>query len=217
MIGIKEKEKNMKVLLLNGSTRINGCTYTALSAVAEALNKEGIETEILQMGGKSIKDCIACGKCIDKGKCVFDDDIANTFIEKAKTADGFVFGTPVYYSHPSGQIQAILDRVFYAGGKNFAHKPAAVVASARRAGNVISVDTLQKHLTINQMPIVSSTYWNIVFGKTPDEVKQDLEGMQTMTNLGNNMAYLLKCIEIAKKNGINPPNNAQSIKTNFIR
>lgn len=207
----------MKVLLLNGSTRINGCTYIALSVVAEALNKEGIETEILQMGGKPIRDCIACGGCVGKGKCVFNDDLANTIIEKAKTADGFVFGTPVYYSHPSGQIQSILDRVFYAGKENFEHKPAAIVASARRAGNVISIDTLQKHFTVNQMPIVSSTYWNIVFGRTPDEVKQDAEGLQTMTNLGYNMAYLLKCIDIAKKNGITPPNNAQSIKTNFIR
>ncbi len=207
----------MKVLLLNGSTRINGCTYTVLSMVAEALNKEGIETEILQMGGKPVRDCIACGGCVGKGKCIFNDDIANTIIEKAKTADGFVFGTPVYYSHPSGQIQAVLDRVFYAGKKSFEHKPAAVVTSARRAGNVISVDGLQKHFTVSQMPIVSSTYWNIVFGRTPDEVKQDKEGMQTMTNLGNNMAYILKCIDIAKKNGITPPNNDQSIKTNFIR
>lgn len=207
----------MKVLLVNGSARKNGCTFTALTEVAKVLGEENIETEILHIGNEPVRDCIGCCGCAYTGKCVFDDDIANTLIEKAATSDGFVFGTPVYYSHPTGLILSALDRAFFAGKKNFAHKPAAVVASARRAGNVASTDVLQKYLTINQMPTVASTYWNIVFGRTPNDVLRDAEGMQTMRNLGKNMAYLLKCIEIAAKNGITPPDNDQSVKTHFIR
>jgi len=188
----------MKVLLFNGSSHANGCTFTALTEIAKALNEEGIETEILQIGAQPIRDCIGCRRCADSHKCVFDDDIANAWIEKAKYADGFVFGTPVYYAHPSGRILSAMDRVFYAGGANFAHKPGAVIASARRAGTTASLDALVKHLTIAQMPVVSSTYWNMVHGNVPDEVRQDLEGMQTMRNLAKNMVWLLKCIEAGR-------------------
>lgn len=207
----------MKVLLFNGSPRANGCTFTALSEIANVLNAHGIETEILQAGNKPIQDCIACGGCYGKGKCVFSGDCVNEWIEKAQSADGFVFGTPVYYAHPSGRILSVMDRLFYAGKKSFEHKPAAVIASARRAGTTASLDAISKHLSISQMPIITSTYWNMVHGNTPEQVKQDLEGMQTMRNIGLNMAWILKCIEAGKQSGITAPETEKSAHTNFIR
>lgn len=206
----------MKVLLVNGSPRAAGCTFTALSEVAKTLQEEGIETEIFQLGAKPVQDCIACMKCRELQKCVFDD-VANELIEKAKGADGFVFGTPVYYAHPSGRVQSVLDRAFYAGGYAFACKPGAAVASARRGGTAASFDVLNKYFGITSMPVVSSTYWNMVYGKTPDEVRQDAEGMQTMRNLGRNMAYLLKCMEAGRAAGIAFPAQENSVRTNFIR
>ena len=207
----------MKVLLINGSSR-KECTYTALSKVAEALNEENIETEIINLGADPVRDCIGCNMCSKNGnsRCVFNDDIVNTIIEKAGESDGFVFGSPVYYAHPSGRILSVLDRVFYAGKKNFEFKPGASIISARRGGTVASFDVLNKYFTINQMPIVSSTYWNNVHGNNKEEVKQDLEGMQTMYNLGKNMAWLLKCIEAGKNSNVAAPNNKVE-KTNFIR
>ena len=207
----------MKVLLFNGSPRKNGCTFTALSEIANVLNGEGVETEILQIGNRPVQDCIGCGGCATAGKCVFVDDCANEGIEKAKSADGFVFGTPVYYAHPSGRILSVMDRMFYAGGQNFAHKPAAVIASARRAGTTASLDAMAKFLGISGMPVVSSTYWNMVHGSSPEDVKKDLEGMQTMRNIAKNMAWLMKCIEAGKKEGIEPPLTEKSVWTNFIR
>lgn len=206
----------MKVLLVNGSPRAAGCTFTALSEVAETLQEEGIETEIFQLGAKPVQDCIACMKCRELQQCVFDD-VANELIEKAKGADGFVFGTPVYYAHPSGRVQSVLDRAFYAGGYAFACKPGAAVVSARRGGTAASFDVLNKYFGIASMPVVSSTYWNMVYGKTPDEVRQDAEGMQTMRNLGRNMAYLLKCMEAGRAAGIAFPAQENSVRTNFIR
>ncbi|MDE6001865.1 MAG: flavodoxin family protein [Clostridia bacterium] len=207
----------MKALLFNGSPKINGCTFTALSEIASVLNTQGIETEILQIGNKPVQDCIGCNGCADKGKCVFSNDPINDWIEKAKSADGFVFGTPVYYAHPTGRILSAMDRLFYAGGKYFEHKPAAVIASARRAGTTATLDTISKHFGIAQMPVISSTYWNMVHGNTPEETKQDLEGMQTMRNIGANMAWILKCIEIGKQSGINAPQADTSAWTNFIK
>lgn len=207
----------MKVLLFNGSPRKNGCTFTALSEIANVLNGEGVETEILQIGNRPVQDCIGCGGCATSGRCVFLDDCANEWIEKAKSADGFVFGTPVYYAHPSGRILSVMDRMFYAGGQNFAHKPAAVIASARRAGTTASLDAMAKFLGISGMPVVSSTYWNMVHGSSPEDVKKDLEGMQTMRNIAKNMAWLMKCIEAGKKEGIEPPFTEKSVWTNFIR
>lgn len=208
----------MKVLMINGSAKKEGCTFTALTEIAETLKQEGIESEIIQTGGTPVRDCIGCGKCREQGgKCVFNDDIVNEIIEKAKDADGFIFGTPVYYAHPSGRILSILDRVFYAGGSQFAHKPAAAIASARRAGTTASVDVLNKYFTINQMPVVSSTYWNMVHGNCPDDVKKDLEGLQTMRNLGRNMVWLLKCIEAGKEKGIDAPTAEKNHRTSFIR
>lgn len=207
----------MKVLLVNGSPRAKGCTYTALTEVAKALEADGIETEIFQVGAKPVRDCIACMKCRELKKCVFDDDVANALIEGAKTADGFVFGSPVYYAHPSGILLSVLDRAFYAGGYAFAGKPGASVVSARRGGTAASFDVINKYFGITQMPVVSSSYWNMVYGKTPDEVRQDEEGLQTMRNIGHNMAYLLKCMQAGKEQGILPPQNNVSVRTNFIR
>lgn len=207
----------MKVLLINGSCR-KECTFTALSKVAESLNEENIETEIINLGIDPVRDCIGCKMCSKNGncRCIFDDDIVNEIISKAEECDGFVFGTPVYYAHPTGRILSVLDRVFYAGKKVFEFKPGASIASARRGGTTASFDVLNKYFTISQMPIVSSTYWNNVHGNTIEEVKQDLEGMQTMYNLGKNMAWILKCIDLGKNNKINPPKN-EIIRTNFIK
>src|SRR5574344_2416934 len=195
----------MKVLLLNGSPQIKGSTNRALSQIAKYLEEEGIESEIFYLGAKPVRDCIGCGKCSQTGKCIFDDDIVNELIEKAKDFDGFVFGTPVYYAHPSGLIQSVLDRAFYAGGINFRYKPASAVAIARRSGTTATLDVLNKYFTINNMPVVSSTYWNNAFGAVADDVKQDEEGLLIMRTVAKNMAWLLKCIESGKENGISIP------------
>ena len=208
----------MKVLLINGSAKENGCTYTALTEVEKSLNQEGIETEICWLGAGAVRDCIGCGQCnTQHPSCVFDDDCINEIIAKAKGADGFVFGTPVYYAHPSGRILSALDRMFYAGKSAFAHKPGAAVASARRAGTTASVDVLNKYFTIAEMPVVSSSYWNMVHGNKPEDVLQDQEGLQIMRNLGRNMAWLLKCIKAGESQGIMFPENEYTQKTNFIR
>ncbi len=206
-----------KVLLINGSCNERGCTYTALTEVAGALEKEGVSTEIIQLGGEPIRDCIGCGGCGKLGRCVFDDDLINQVHEKAKGADGFVFGTPVYYAHPSGRILSFLDRLFYSGGGAFAYKPGAAVASARRAGTTASLDVLNKYFTIARMPVVSSNYWNMVHGNKPEDVMQDLEGLQIMRGIGQNMAWLIKCIEAGKAAGRPYPQGEQKIRTNFIR
>lgn len=205
----------MKVLLVNGSSREKGCTGAALAEVERALHDEGIGTETLFIGNKPLPDCIACRKCREIGKCVFDD-IANELAAKAAECDGFVFGSPVYYSHPSARLLTVMDRAFYSGGRNFAFKPAAAVLSARRAGSVASFDVINKYFTILSMPVVSSTYWNHVFGSRPEDVAQDKEGLMTMYNIGKNMAWLLKCIELGKENGVPVPQN-EKVLTNFIR
>ncbi len=208
----------MKVLLINGSHKKDGCTFTALSEVEKVLKAEGIDTEIIQIGNSPVRDCTGCCWCRSNGgKCIYDDDIVNEIIEKAKTSDGFVFGSPVYYAHPSGRLLSLLDRVSYAGGSALAYKPGAVVVSARRAGTTASIDAIMKHFTINQMPVISSNYWNMVHGNTPEEVLLDKEGMQIMKILGQNMAWILKCIETAKKAGIKHPAPENKIMTNFIR
>lgn len=206
----------MKVILVNGSPKKNGCTYTALTEVAGALGKNGIETEIFQVGNKPLAGCMGCGACLKTGKC-FMDDTVNEFVEKAKEADGFVFGSPVHYAAASGAITSFLDRAFYGKGSVFAGKPGASVVSCRRGGASAAFDQLNKYFTISSMPVVSSQYWNQVHGTTPEEVRQDEEGMQTMRTLGNNMAWLLKCIELGKKEGISFPEGEKKIATNFIR
>lgn len=208
----------MKVLLINGSPNKNGCTYTALTEVANQLNKNEIETEIFHIGNKPIRGCIGCGKCASNGRrCIFDDDVVNEAIGKGEQCDGLVIGSPVYYASPNGALMAFLDRLFYAG-KCFAYKPGAAIASARRAGTTAAIDAIQKYFTISNMPIVSSQYWNMVHGSKPEDVLKDLEGLQTMRVLGNNMAWLLKCIEAGKQNGIDiPVLGEEKVRTNFIR
>lgn len=206
----------MKVLMLNGSCNPKGCTYTALTEVGKTLTSAGIDYEIVQLGGDPVRDCIGCNQCSKSG-CVFTDGGVNDFIAKARQADGFVFGTPVYYAHPSGRVLSFLDRVFYAGGSAFAGKPGAAVASARRAGTTASVDVLNKYFTIAQMPVVSSTYWNMVHGNTPEEVLQDAEGMQTMRNLARNLLWLVQCIQAGQAAGLQPPQAERDHRTNFIR
>ncbi|MDR2901500.1 MAG: flavodoxin family protein [Lactobacillales bacterium] len=204
----------MKVLLINGSSNQKGCTFTALNEVADTLHKEGIDTEILQLGGSAYRDCIACMACrkLDN-KCIFNNDLVNTIIEKAKEADGFVFGSPVYYAHPTGRILSVLDRAFFAASSVFKFKPGVAVVSARRAGTTAAIDVLNKYFTINNMPIVSSSYWNMVHGFTPEDVRQDLEGLQVMRQIGKNMAWLLKNI---KKGEIIYKEDEEKIFTDFI-
>ena len=207
----------MKVLLVNGSSRPNGCTYTALAEIEKTLKDHMIETEIYHLGSEPIRDCTGCGVCRkNEAKCIIEDKV-NEFAQKAKIAHGFIFGSPVYYAHPSGRLLSFMDRLFYSAGENLKFKPAAAVVSARRAGTTASIDPIVKHFTINQMPVISSNYWNMVHGNTPEEVKQDLEGMQIMRNLGHNMAWLLNCIEAGKTAGIKYPQIEDKIWTNFIR
>lgn len=209
----------MKVLLVNGGPHKNGCTYTALNEIAKELNNEGIETEIFWIGIKPISGCIACHKCSEIGKCVFDD-VVNEFAQKAKKADGFVFGSPVHYAAASGAITSFMDRLFYSNFSNpdmFRLKPAAAIVSARRAGTTATFDQLNKYFSMNQMPIISSRYWNMVHGGNPEEVRKDKEGMQIMRILGKNMAYYLKCIEAGKEKGIKEPKSEEITFTNFIR
>ena len=206
----------MKVLMLNGSSHINGTTMAALTEVGKALEEDGIEYEIFQIGGGPVADCLGCGQCTENG-CIFSDDAVNAFVAKAKEADGYIFGTPVYYAHPSGRIQSFLDRVFYSSGKHFAHKPGASVAVARRGGTATTFDVLNKYFGITQMITVGSTYWNQVHGRNAEDAAKDLEDMQTMRNLGHNMAWVLKCLEAGKEKGLVPPTADRSNQTNFIR
>lgn len=207
----------MKVLLINGSPHPRGCTYTALSTVAAQLEKNGLETQILQIGNKAVHGCIACGKCRDTGHCIFEDDPVNEAVDLLREADGLVVGSPVYYAGPNGSICAFLDRMFFLKSAPYAFKPAAAVVSCRRGGASASFDRLNKYFTIARMPVVSSQYWNSVHGNTPDEVRQDKEGLQIMRTLGDNMAWLLKCIAAGKAAGIAQPVPEPWEATNFIR
>ncbi len=207
----------MKVLLVNGSGHVHGCTYTALMEIAETLKQEGIEAEIFQLGAQPIAGCIGCGVCRKDSGC-FRNDRVNEFVELAKEADACVFGSPVHYAAASGSITSFLDRVFYSGGKYLKGKPGAAIVSCRRGGASATFDQLNKYFTISSMPVVSSQYWNEVHGNTPEEVKQDLEGLQTMRTLARNMAWLLRCIELGKQAGVTFPKQEEPLmRTNFIR
>lgn len=206
----------MKVILVNGSPHQYGCTYTALSEISNTLQQEQIETEIFWVGAKPISGCIACKGCFKTGNCVINDTV-NAFLEKANDADGFIFGSPVHYAGASGMLTSFMDRAFYHKAGLYQGKPAAAIASCRRGGASATFDQLNKYFTICSMPVVSSQYWNMVHGNTPDEVKQDLEGLQTMRTLGRNMAWILKCIEAGKNAGIEFPIHEEKIATNFIR
>lgn len=193
----------MKVLMINGSRREKMCTYTALNVIADALKEEGIETEIFFIGDK-----------------VLDGRLKETVklaAEKMETADALIVGSPVYYASPSGEVEVFLDHFFGTAGKVLAYKPAAGIVSARRGGTTAAVDGLNKYFMITQMPMVSSTYWNMVHGNSPEEVLQDEEGVQIMRCLGKNMAWMLKCIEAGKQAGIEHPIAEKKKTTNFIR
>ena len=205
----------MKVLLINGSPHEHGCTDRALQEVAAALKAEGVESEIFWIGKGDIHGCIACYKCGgSSNQCVFDDTV-NQALVKMQEADGLIVGSPVYYASLNGALSAFLDRMFCAGSC-FHHKPAAAVASARRAGTTATLDIIQKYFTISEMPVVSSQYWNMVHGSAPEDVEKDIEGLQTMRTLGKNMAWMLKCLALGKEKGIDHPDN-EKILTNFTR
>ena len=193
----------MKVLLINGSRRKSGCTYTALKEVADVLESEKISTEIIHVGIDAVNGNI--DKAVKETAAMLDE------------VDGIVLGSPVYYASPSGEIQVFLDRLFYIHGDKLKHKLGAVVASARRAGTTAALDVLNKYLMINEMPVVSSQYWTMVHGNSPEEVRQDAEGMQTMRILGKNMAWLLRCIETGRQAGILPERTEERVWTNFVR
>lgn len=207
----------MKVLLINGSPHKKGCTFTALSEVESVLRAERIDTELVQVGIEPIRGCTACGWCKKNGEgfCVYDD-VVNEVKKKVADADGLVLGAAVHYASINGAMSSFLDRLFYSGG-NFAYKAGAAVISARRAGTTASFDQMNKYFTISNMMTVGSQYWNMVHGHTSEEVKQDLEGLQTMRMLGRNMAWLLKSIEAGRKAGIMLPQKEEREYTNFIR
>lgn len=214
---MREGEKTMQVLLVNGSPHPKGVTFTALTEVAGELEKAGIATRMFHIGNKAIRGCMACGKCAKTGYCIFEDDPVNEGIDLLRAADGLVVGTPVYYAGANATICAFMDRVFFLKSAPYAHKPACAIACCRRAGSVEAFDRLNKYFTISNMSVVASQYWNDLFGNNAQEASQDLEGMQIMRTLGANMAWLLKCIEAGKKAGIEPPTPERTIATNFIR
>lgn len=203
----------MKVLLVNGSPHAKGCTYTALREVGKELEAANISTQVFQLGTKAVHGCTACHKCDELDRCIFDD-AANKLAAEIRQADGVVLGSPVYYGSVNGAFCAVLDRTFYSAGEHFANKPGAAIVSCRRAGSTAALDRLNKYLTISRMPLVTSQYWNMVHGHTPDDVRRDREGLQIMRTLGRNMAWLLQCIAAGEP----PPAPEEPLlRTNFIR
>jgi len=206
----------MQVLIINGSPKKDGTTFTALNEIASELEKQDISSVFHHLGTGAIHGCIACGKCVSTGHCIFDGDGVNECVELLKKSDGLIVGTPVYYAGPNGALCAFLDRMFYAKSSNYAYKPAAAIANCRRGGASATFDRLNKYFTICNMPVVSSQYWNSTHGLDPEQVKEDKEGLQTMRTLARNMAWLLKCIDHSK--GYVPlPEIESPVATNFIR
>ena len=211
--------KNLKVLLVNGSPHKDGCVRTALSEIATALDKEDVKSDVFWIGNQALAGCIGCGSCIGKRKC-FREDVVSQFVQIMDNYDGFIFGTPVHYAGASGGLTSFLDRVFFIdefNGEHFAGKPAAAIATCRRSGATAALDQLNKYMTDCNMPIVPSQYWNVVHGNTPDEIRRDAEGLQTMRNLARNMAWMLKCFSLGKEHGIAFPVHEKHTMTNFIR
>lgn len=204
----------MKVLLINGSPKKNGNTFTALSEVAKSLENNGIETRIISIGTKAIQGCIACNKCRELGHCIFKEELYTSICDEMQESYGLIVGTPVYYAGPNGSLCALLDRLFYSNSRLFKYKPAASVAVCRRGGASAAFDRLNKYFTISHMPVVSSQYWNSVHGLLPGEASQDAEGLQIMRTLGKNMAWLLKNLHTAQEPR---PESEKPIATNFIR
>lgn len=208
----------MKVLLVNGSPKAKGCTYTALKEVEGVLLSAGLETEWFQVGFAAVHPCTGCHKCRQegpgKGRCVFDDDAANKLGDMMVQADAIVVGSPVYYAGPSGALCALLERAFYTRGKKLRFKPAAALVSCRRAGSTAALDRLYKFFAVNRMPIVTSQYWAMVHGSKPEDVMQDEEGLETMRSLGEDMAWMLKSMQ---EGGQPLPSTGETKRTNFIR
>ena len=211
--------KNLKVLLVNGSPHKDGCVRTALSEIATALDKEDVKSDVFWIGNQALAGCIGCGSCIGRRKC-FREDVVSQFVQIMDNYDGFIFGTPVHYAGASGGLTSFLDRVFFIdefNGEHFAGKPAAAIATCRRSGATAALDQLNKYMTDCNMPIVPSQYWNVVHGNTPDEIRRDAEGLQTMRTLARNMAWMLKCFSLGKEHGIAFPVHEKHTMTNFIR
>ena len=206
----------MKVLLVNSSPKPDGCTYTALREIADTLIVCGVEAEIMQLGRDAISGCRACGACGKLGRCVIDDAV-NLAAEKMKECSGLIIGSPVHYAAASGAASSFMDRLFFSAGRVLRGKPGAAVVSARRAGTTAALDELNKYFTINAMPVVSSTYWNMVHGNTPEEVRKDAEGMQVMRNLARSMAWMIKAFQAADQSGLDRPLYESGNRTNFIR
>ena len=204
----------MKVLMLNGSPNINGCVMTALKEVEKSLNEEGIETEIITVGNKDIRGCIACNSCVKTGKCIFNDIVVE-IASKFESSDGIIIGTPVYYAGSNGNLISLLDRLFYSSHFDKTMKVGAAVISSRRAGSTSAFDEINKYFTISNMPIVSSNYWNEVHGSKKEDVLKDKEGLQTMRKLGKNMAFLIKSIALGKEK-YSLPKNEEKIVTSFV-
>lgn len=205
----------MKVLLINGSPRERGNTFRALQEVATTLNQEGVDTEIISIGKQAVQGCIACGMCGREGRCVFRDDLYGKVLRAVRDGiDGLVVGSPVYYGGPNGSLCALLDRVFYSLGAYLRFKPGASVVVCRRGGATAAFDRLNKYFTIMSMPVVSSQYWNMVYGQTPGQVEKDEEGMQTMRTLGRNMAWMIRKLNVSEDGH---PELEQPLRTNFIR
>lgn len=204
----------MRVLLVNGSPHEKGCTYTALSEAAAQLEKRGIEAEIFWIGNRPIRGCIDCKSCWGQGRCAFDDDCVNTLIKKFIEADGIIIGSPVYFGSIAGSLKCVLDRVFYDSKRLFFYKPAAAVVSCRRGGAGSTFDAINKYFTISSMPVVSSQYWNSVHGDRPEEVREDLEGMQSLRLMADNMAWMLRCRE---ESGLPPYEREVRVKTSFYK
>ena len=206
----------MKVLLINGSPKEKGNTAFALEQMAEVFAEQGIETEMIHVGNQLIKGCQGCGACYKLGKCVIDDMVNETALKLAD-ADGMVVGSPVYYASPNGTLLSFLDRLFYSTGKiNKRMKVGASVVCARRGGTTASMDVLNKYFTISEMPLASSTYWNIIHGAKPGDAQQDAEGIRTVRNLARNMAYMMKAFDMAR-DAVALPENEPKVFTNFIR
>lgn len=204
----------MKVIAINGSPRADGNTAYAISLVLEQLEKEGIETEVIQVGNKAIRGCIGCGGCSRDGHCVFQDDQVNEWADKMAAADGLLIGTPVYYAGINGTLKSFLDRVFYSHGRQMRHKVGAAVAAVRRTGGMPALEDINRFFTISEMLVPSSSYWNVIHGRAAGEARQDEEGKQTMKILGQNMAWLLKM----RENGLaTEPERQPKVSMNFIR
>ncbi len=214
---VEREGRKLKVLMINGSPHAKGNTFAALQEASKVLEQKGIDTEIVNIGVKPVRGCVACGQCHKRqlGKCVFDDDICNGIIEKMSQADALIVGSPVYYGQPNGSVLSLMQRMFYSANKYLQNKPAAGICVCRRGGASAAFQTLNMPFQMTNMLVVSSQYWNIVYGTTPGEATLDKEGMQTMRTMGNNMAWILKKIHA----GENPdyPEREQGQMMNFIR